>query len=150
MRIAIQRVKQASVSVDKQVVEQIGHGLLLLVGFSVNDIAPDFTQIAQRVVQLRVFEDQGSSGSGKLARSVGDVNGGILAVPQFALYADTSKDHRPGADKALAASPARTYFEQFLNSLRDTAIEHVAAGQFGAEMQVSLITDGPMTLILEY
>ncbi len=147
MRIVVQRVKRASVSVDQQTIGQISHGLLLLVGFGINDIDPDLARIAQRVADLRVFEDKHS---GKLSHSVKEVNGGILAVPQFALYGETNKGRRPSFHNAMAPIPARTYFEHFINALNNTGIKPIEAGKFGADMQVSLVNDGPLTLILEY
>lgn len=147
MRIVVQRVKHASVTVDQQIIGEIDHGLMLLVGFGVNDINPDFTAIARRIGELRVFTDKQS---GKLAHSLLDVDGGVLAVPQFTLYGEVSKGRRPNFTTAMAATPAREYFGKFVDALKQTPLARLQTGEFGADMQVSLVNDGPLTLILEF
>jgi len=145
MRIVLQRVKQAQVQVEADVVGRIGVGLLLLVGVGKADDAAAVEFLANKVLNLRIFEDE----QGKMNRSILEVGGGILAVSQFTLYGDTRKGRRPGFDAAALPEQAQPLFDAFVEKLRQSGLA-VETGRFGAHMQVSLINDGPVTFILEY
>ncbi|MEA3292843.1 MAG: D-aminoacyl-tRNA deacylase [Pseudomonadota bacterium] len=146
MRIVLQRVTSASVSVDREVIAGIDAGLLLLVGFGREDTDPALARVASRIVNLRGFPDR----SGKLQHSVLETGGGVLAVPQFTLYGDTAKGRRPDFTGALTPERARDLFDRFVIALRETGIERLEAGRFGADMAVALVNDGPLTLMLEF
>jgi len=145
MRVLVQRVSRAAVDVEGCEVAGIGRGLLLLVGFARDDTAEAVGPMARRVVHLRVFPDD----RGRMDRSVLDVGGGVLAVPQFTLYANTRGGRRPDFGPALPATPANDLFERFVDSLAEAAPASLGRGVFGADMQVSLVNDGPVTLLLE-
>lgn len=144
MRVLIQRVKQAKVEVDQKVTGAIGHGLLLFVGFSGEDQEKDLQYLAEKVVHLRIFEDHNH----KMNLSLLDVKGSILSVSQFTLYGDCSKGRRPNFLAAADPKYAEQLYHQFNQMLRDYDIP-VETGIFGANMQVSLQNDGPVTFILE-
>jgi len=144
MRIVLQRVKEASVTVEEQVVGAIDHGLLLLVGLTESDTDEDLRYLADKVVHLRIFEDE----EGKMNRSLLDVGGSILSVSQFTLYGDARKGRRPNFMKAAKPDLALPLYEQFNEMLRGYGVK-VETGVFGAFMKVALINDGPVTLILE-
>ena len=145
MRIVLQRVKQAQVQVDAELVGSIGAGLLLLVGVGKADDFSAVEFLANKVLNLRIFEDE----LGKMNRSILEVGGQLLAVSQFTLYGDTRKGRRPGFDAAALPEQAKPLFEQFVEMLRQSGLM-VETGRFGAHMEVSLINDGPVTFILEY
>lgn len=145
MRIVLQRVRQAQVQVDEAVVGRIGPGLLLLVGVGKGDDASAVEFLTNKVLNLRIFEDD----QGKMNRSMLEVGGGILAVSQFTLYGDTRKGRRPGFDAAALPEQAQPLFDQFVEKLKQSGLT-VETGRFGARMEVSLINDGPVTFILEY
>lgn len=140
----LQRVTEASVSVDGETIGAIGLGLLVLVGVHRDDTDKDVARLAERLLGYRVFSDE----DGRMNRSVTDVTGGLLLVPQFTLAADTRKGTR--ASFTRAAEPARgaAYFDQLVEICRGR-LENVETGRFGADMQVSLINDGPVTFWLE-
>lgn len=144
MRIVLQRVKEASVTVEEQVVGAIDHGLLLLVGLTESDTDEDLRYLADKVVHLRIFEDE----EGKMNRSLLDVGGSILSVSQFTLYGDARKGRRPNFMKAAKPDLALPLYEKFNEMLRGYGVK-VETGVFGAFMKVALINDGPVTLILE-
>ena len=143
MKIVIQRVKSAKVRVEDRDVNVIKHGLLLLVGVGKGDDAGEIERLAKKVRSLRIFEDK----EGKMNLDIKQVNGQILSIPQFTLYADTRKGNRPGFDQAAEPGTAKEYWERFNDALRDEGIE-VKAGVFGAHMGVELINDGPVTIVL--
>lgn len=144
MRIVLQRVSSAAVSVEGVEVGAIGPGLLLLVGFAPTDSMNEVTWMADKVVGLRIFGDE----NGMMNRSISDVDGRILVVSQFTLYGDASRGRRPSFIGAARPEVAIPLYEAFLAELASHG--HLpAAGQFGAEMQVSLVNDGPVTLFLE-
>ncbi len=143
MRCVIQRVTRASVSVGERVVGEIGAGLLVLAGFVDDDADADLEWMARKVTRLRVFDDP----QGVMNLSVAQTGGGILAVSQFTLYADLRKGNRPSYHLASSADRARGRYEQFLGALVRELGRPVARGEFGAEMAVSLVNDGPVTLI---
>lgn len=144
MRIVLQRVAHASVTVDEKVIGKIQRGFLLLVGVTHDDTMEDMEYLVRKIVQMRIFEDE----EGKLNRSIQDIGGEILSVSQFTLYADTKKGNRPSFSKAAPGDVALEMFEQFNGLLRDTGIP-VETGQFGADMKVELLNDGPVTILLD-
>lgn len=144
MRIVLQRVSRARVTVDGRVTGEIGRGLLLLSGFTEGDGEEALAWMADKVAGLRIFPDD----EGKMNRSVQEVGGGLLVVSQFTLYGDTRKGRRPSFVEAARPEVAIPLYERFLEMLRATGLP-VQTGEFGAMMQVELVNDGPVTLILE-
>ena len=145
MRAVIQRVSRASVSVDEQVVGSIGRGLLILLAAGADDTEQDLNYLVDKTANLRIFPDD----SGKMNRSILDVDGGALAISQFTLYGDCRKGRRPGFSRALDPRLARDFYEQFLHRLADAGVSPVEAGIFAANMAVELVNDGPVTLLLD-
>ncbi|NLC06153.1 MAG: D-tyrosyl-tRNA(Tyr) deacylase [Erysipelothrix sp.] len=144
MKIVVQRVKSASVKVNSEIVSSIDHGLLLLVGFEKNDTMSDVLKLAKKVVSLRIFDDE----DGKMNLSVQQVGGAILSVSQFTLAALTKKGNRPSFIEAMEPQLAQKYFETFNEEVKKLGIE-VKSGVFQAHMDVSLVNDGPVTILLE-
>ena len=144
MRLVIQRVSQASVTVDGRVVGAIGRGYLVLVGVTHDDGVEEADWLARKVAGLRLFEDE----NGLTNLSLQDVGGEVLVVSQFTLYADARKGRRPSFSKAARPEVAEPLVERFCQTLSAQGLR-VAAGVFGAYMQVALVNDGPVTLILE-
>ena len=144
MRVVLQRVSHASVTVEEKVIGKIQRGFLLLVGVTHDDAMEDMEYLVRKIVQMRIFEDE----EGKLNRSIQDIGGEILSVSQFTLYADTKKGNRPSFSKAAPGDVAIEMFEQFNGLLRETGIP-VETGQFGADMKVELLNDGPVTILLD-
>ncbi|UTR07854.1 D-aminoacyl-tRNA deacylase [Alkalihalobacillus sp. LMS6] len=144
MRIVLQRVKHASVTVNEDMVGSIDHGLLLLVGVTHEDQEKDISYCVDKIANLRIFSDE----EGKMNLSVKDVGGAILSVSQFTLYGETKKGRRPNFMAAAKPDQAETIYNQFNEQLRDAGL-HVATGQFGEHMNVQLLNDGPVTLIIE-
>jgi len=145
VRLVIQRVNEASVTVGGQIVGRIGLGLCILVGIAKDDNPAKAIALADKVKNLRIFADE----AGKMNRSVADIGGAILAVSQFTLYADCRKGNRPSFTEAAPPAMAEALYESFAQALRNAGIS-VATGQFQAHMQVTLVNDGPVTLVLEY
>ena len=144
MRVVLQRVSHASVTVEEKVIGKIQRGFLLLVGVTHDDTMEDMEYLVRKIVQMRIFEDE----EGKLNRSIQDIGGEILSVSQFTLYADTKKGNRPSFSKAAPGDVAIEMFEQFNGLLRESGIP-VETGQFGADMKVELLNDGPVTILLD-
>lgn len=144
MRVILQRVTGASVTVDGDVVGNIERGFVLLVGFTHDDTPDDVEWMASRVVGLRLFGDD----EGKMNRSLDDVGGALLVVSQFTVYGDARKGRRPSFIAAARPEVAIPLYERFVASLRATGVR-VETGEFGADMQVALVNDGPVTLILD-
>lgn len=144
MRVVLQRVARARVTVEGRVVGEIGRGLLLLAGFTDGDTAETLRWMADRVVGLRVFTDA----EGKMNRSVEEVDGAVLVVSQFTLYGDARRGRRPSFVEAARPEVAIPLYESFVAMLRATGCP-VQTGEFGAMMQVELTNDGPVTLVLE-
>ena len=144
MRAVVQRVSSASVTVEGRVVGEIGPGLLVLVGVSASDAEADADYLVEKICGLRIFED----GDGKMNRSVADVGGAVLAVSQFTLYGDVRRGKRPSFDNAARTERARELYEYFVAQIRQREL-HCETGQFQAEMSVSLVNQGPVTLLLD-
>jgi D-tyrosyl-tRNA(Tyr) deacylase len=144
MRVVVQRVREAEVTVDGASVGRIGRGLVLLAGLAVGDGPEDVAWMARKIASLRVFPDD----AGALQRSVVEGGGALLAVSQFTLLADCRKGRRPSFDGAMPASEAAPLFDVFVTRLREE-VGVVATGCFGATMEVRLVNDGPFTLLLE-
>ena len=144
MRALIQRVCGATVRVEEQVVGQIDRGLLILLGISDTDGLSDMEYVAEKCVNLRIFED----GQGKMNRSLLDTGGQALVVSQFTLHADTRKGRRPSFNRAAPPDIAKSMYEQFVQRLRTFGI-HTETGVFGAYMQVEIHNTGPVTLMID-
>ena len=143
MKVVVQRVTKSSVEVDKKVVGSIDNGLLVLVGFTHNEKKEDIIKMANKVVNLRIFDDENHV----MNKSLLDIKGSILSVSQFTLYANTSHGRRPSYIEALNGSDAIKLYELFNDELRKYVT--VETGIFGADMKVSLLNDGPVTIIME-
>ena len=144
MKVVVQRVRQAEVLVEGEVVGQIGRGMLVFVGIGKGDVQGDADYLAQKVTQLRMFEDS----DGKMNLSSVEVNAEILVVSQFTLYGDCRKGRRPSFDNAADPNKGKALYNDFVLALRTQNIK-VETGQFRAMMDVSLVNDGPVTFILE-
>lgn len=144
MRAVLQRVSQASVTVDEAVIGEIGAGLMVLLGAAEGDTQADLDYILDKTLNLRIFADE----QGKMNLSVIDTGGAMLVVSQFTLLAQTRKGRRPSFIKALAPDQAEALYEQFIARVRAAGLE-VAAGRFGAHMDVALVNSGPVTIILD-
>ncbi len=144
MKAVYQRVSRASVTVEGQTVSSIGSGVLLLVGVCPEDTAAEAAVLAQKVACLRVFCDE----QDKMNLSVMDVGGSVLAVSQFTLCANTSRGRRPDFFGAARPDVAQPLFDLFTQELRKAGVENVQTGRFGADMQVELLNDGPVTILL--
>lgn len=145
MRLVVQRVARASVTVEGEPVARIGPGLLLLVGLTSSDADLDWARVARKVTTLRIFPDA----SGKMNASLADVGGSILAVSQFTLYGDVRRGRRPSFTEAAPPNVAASLFDRFVLVLRATGIP-VETGVFGASMEVDLVNQGPVTLVLDF
>ena len=146
MRVLLQRVRRASVTVAGETVGEIGHGVLLFVGVTHGDARADADWLAKKAAGLRIFEDD----EGKMNRSLLDIGGDALVVSQFTLYADCRKGRRPGFDLAGDPAAANELYEYFAERLKGEGVGHVATGRFGADMLVSLENDGPATFLLSH
>lgn len=144
MRALLQRVSEARVEVDGDTVGEIGPGLLVLLGLDAGDTRANGEKLLEKVLAYRVFSDD----EGRMNRSVTDTGGGVLLVSQFTLSADTRKGLRPSFSSAMPPAEADALFAELLGYLRERHGD-VATGQFGADMQVSLVNDGPVTFLLE-
>ena len=144
MRAVVQRVSEARVTVDGEVVGAIGRGFLVLLGATHGDEESDVCYLARKVAGLRVFPDDAD----RMNLSVADVGGAVLVVSQFTLYGDCRKGRRPSFVAAMAPEPAAQLCERFVEILREEGLP-VATGVFGARMQVQLVNDGPVTLLLD-
>lgn len=144
MRAVIQRVRHSSVTIDQTVTGEIGTGLLVLLGVTEPDDASVCDFLADKVLNLRIFEDE----SGKMNRSVTDIHGSILIVSQFTLYADCRKGRRPSFIQAAKPDHAIPLYERFISKIKEAGIS-AATGQFGADMQVLIENDGPVTILLD-
>ena len=144
MRVVVQRVINSSVEVDGKIVGKSDKGLMLLVGFTEGDSSKEIDWMVDKVINLRIFEDENDV----MNRSLLDINGNILSISQFTLYGDASKGRRPSYIKALGGDYASVLYNKFNQKLKDTNIP-IEEGIFGADMKVNLINDGPITIMLE-
>ena len=145
MRIVLQRVKSASVSIEGTVVGEIEQGFLLLVGVGPDDTRDDASYLARKIAGMRIFSDE----NGKMNLSIDQVGGKILSVSQFTLFADTKKGNRPSFTGAASPEAANKLYEEFNEILRMEYGLIVETGEFAADMQVSLVNDGPVTILLD-
>ncbi len=143
MKVVIQRVTKSTVTVDNKIVGKIDKGLNVLVGFTDTDTMSDLEYLKRKILNLRIFDDE----NGIMNKSIKEINGKILLVSQFTLYADTKKGNRPSYIKALNGEKAVVLYNQFIEML-STEIE-VETGMFGANMQVEIENDGPITIIID-
>ena len=142
MKLVVQRVTNSNVEVDDEIVGEIGEGLMVLVGFGVNDSEREADYLAKKLVKLRIFQDENE----RMNLSIKDINGKLLLIPQFTLYASTKKN-RPSFHKALAPDKATELFNYFTEKCRESV--EVETGVFGAYMKVNLLNNGPVTILLE-
>lgn len=145
MRLVIQRTKEASVTIDGVVKSAIGCGLMILVGVEHEDTADDVEWLVKKVLNLRIFDDE----NGVMNRSVLDVGGEILVVSQFTLHASTRKGNRPSYIRAAGHDVAVPLYRLFIDSLNRSLQKPAGEGEFGADMKVALINDGPVTIIID-
>ncbi|MFO7896374.1 MAG: D-aminoacyl-tRNA deacylase [Candidatus Cloacimonadales bacterium] len=144
MKLLIQRVKRASVTVEDEIVSQIGPGLLLFLGVGREDDGSEISWLVQKLLGLRIFEDE----AGKMNLSLQDRQAELLLVPQFTLYGDCQRGRRPGFSAAAAPAQAQKYFQEFAQAIT-ASYRPAQLGVFGADMQVELINDGPVTFMIE-
>ncbi len=145
MKVVIQRVKEASVEIDDKIKSSIKQGLLVLAGFEEGDTSEDLEWLSKKIVQLRIFSDE----QGLMNLSVQDVRGEILIVSQFTLHASTKKGNRPSYIKAAKPDIAIPLYEQFIRQVETDLGKSVATGEFGADMKVALVNDGPVTIVMD-
>ena len=145
MRLAIQRVKEASVSIDGEKVSAIGKGLLVLVGVETGDTEEDVKWLVGKTAGLRIFDDE----NGVMNKSIQDIDGEALAVSQFTLTASTRRGNRPSYIRAAGHELAVPLYEKYCDSLAETLGKPVGRGVFGADMKVALVNDGPVTIIID-
>ena len=143
MKVVVQRVLNASVKVDNKTVGKIDNGFMILVGFTHSDEISDIEYMVKKISNLRIFDDE----NGVMNKSILDVNGSILSISQFTLYADTKKGNRPSYINAMSGEKATLLYDKFNELLKEKV--NVETGIFGSEMKVSLINDGPITIILD-
>ncbi|NST81181.1 D-tyrosyl-tRNA(Tyr) deacylase [Enterococcus faecalis] len=144
MKVVIQRVSQAQVAIEEQIVGQIKRGFMVLVGIHQEDTPEDVAYVVGKISKLRVFEDD----EGKMNRSIQEIEGSILSISQFTLYAKTKKGNRPSFIEAARPDVAIPLYELFNQQLEAEGIA-LATGEFGADMQVSLTNDGPVTIVID-
>lgn len=143
MRVVVQKCLESSVTVDNKLISKIGKGLMVLVGFTHNDTIKDIEYIAKKVINLRIFEDE----NGVMNKSVLDEKGSILCISQFTLYGDTKKGNRPSYIEAMPGNESIKLYDIFCDKLNEQI--PTKKGIFGADMKVSLINDGPTTIIID-
>jgi len=143
MRVLVQRVTSSSVEVEGKVVGKIDNGIMLLVGFTHTDTSKEIDYMVDKVINLRIFDDE----NGVMNKSLLDIGGSILSISQFTLYADASKGRRPSYINALGGDKSSPLYDEFNQKLNEKV--HTETGIFGAEMKVSLVNDGPITIMLE-
>jgi len=144
MRVVVQRVSEARVSIGDEVIGAIGPGLCILLGVGPKDTETAAEFLASKIINLRIFEDK----QGKMNRSIRDLGGELLVVSQFTLYGDSRKGNRPSFTAAATPEAARRLYEHFIQRLRQAGLK-VATGKFRAHMKIALVNDGPVTLLLE-
>ncbi len=144
MRFVLQRVSHASVTVDEKTIGRIGQGYLVLIGVGKEDTREDADRLIKKMLGLRIFQDE----NGKINRSIKDVDGELLLVSQFTLYADCRHGNRPGFTEAAGSAEAKELYEYIIESCKKQ-VPVVETGEFGADMKVELLNDGPFTILLE-
>ncbi len=145
MRVVVQRVSQASVTINEKVKSSIGQGLLILLGIEDADVDDDINWLVNKISQLRIFNDEG----GVMNRSLIDVDGGAIVVSQFTLHASTKKGNRPSYIRASKGDFAIPMYEKFIRELSAKLKKEVGSGEFGAHMDVALVNDGPVTIVMD-
>jgi D-aminoacyl-tRNA deacylase len=145
MRVVIQRVKEASVTIEGQVKSEITEGLLILLGIEEADTNDDINWLTAKITNLRIFGDE----NGLMNRSIMDIQGEIIVVSQFTLHASTKKGNRPSFLKAAKPNIAVPLYEQFVEELKKVSGLKILTGEFGADMKVALINDGPVTIVMD-
>ena len=145
MKAVIQRVSKAAVTIGGEVKSEIENGLLILLGIEEADTSEDILWLAGKICRLRVFDDE----EGVMNLSVGDVDGGVIVVSQFTLHASTKKGNRPSYIKAARPETAIPLYQEFVNKMEEFLEKPVGTGQFGAIMDVSLVNDGPVTIVID-
>lgn len=145
MRVILQRVKKSSVKVDEQLISEIGNGLMILVGITDEDTNEDLEWLCNKIASIRIFDDENHI----MNKSIMEVDGEILAVSQFTLYASTRKGNRPSYIKASKGEVAEPIYDAFCSKLTALTGKETKKGKFGANMQVSLINDGPVTIFID-
>lgn len=144
MRVLLQRVTSSSVEVDNKIVGKSSNGLMILVGFTEGDSSKEIDYMVDKIINLRIFDDE----NGVMNKSIQDIKGSILSISQFTLYADASKGRRPSYIKALNGEKSTLLYDEFNEKLKATGIP-TETGIFGADMKVSLVNDGPVTILIE-
>ncbi len=145
MKVVIQRVKSSKVEVNNKIIGQIDHGILVLVGIALNDDKTDAEWISNKVLNLRIFDDE----NGIMNKSLIDVEGNILVISQFTLIASTKKGNRPSYINSAGHEIAIPLYEYFIKICEEKLGREVSSGEFGADMKVSLINDGPVTIVID-
>ena len=145
MRVVIQRVRKASVTINGNIHSSIGPGLLVLLGIEDSDSTEDVAWLCGKICQLRIFNDE----QGVMNRSVADINGEVLLVSQFTLCADCTHGRRPSFTRSAPPAQANELYEYFTRALGEQGVSHIETGVFGADMAVTLLNDGPVTIILD-
>lgn len=145
MKVVIQRVLSASVTIDNNIYSSIGNGLMILVGIESEDTIEDITWLGKKILNLRIFDD----GVGVMNKSLIDINGEVMVVSQFTLQASTKKGNRPSYIKAAAPDIAIPIYENFVKELQNKVNKPVKTGKFGANMQINLVNDGPVTIQID-
>jgi len=145
MRVIIQRASEASVSINNKIVSEIKQGFLILLGIEIEDTFEDTEWLCGKITRLRIFNDK----NGAMNLSIKEVNGDIIVVSQFTLHASTKKGNRPSFIKAAQPEIAIPLYNQFIKQLENNLEKIIQTGEFGADMQVSLINDGPVTIIID-
>ena len=145
MKLVIQRVIESDLTIDQEIYSSIGYGMVIFVGISENDIDYNLSKITSKVSKLRIFNDE----FGKMNKNINDINGEILVVSQFTLYADTKKGNRPSYIKAAKPENAIKIYDNFIVELQNHINTKIQTGKFGADMKINLLNDGPVTIILE-
>jgi len=145
MRAVVQRVSEASVAIEGDVKGEIQKGLMILLGIEQTDTIEDIEWLSKKITSLRIFNDQ----EGSMNLSIGDIKGDILLVSQFTLHAKVKKGNRPSYINAAKPDVARSLYEEFIRELEDFLGKSIETGQFGANMKVSLVNDGPVTIIID-
>ena len=145
MRVVVQRVSQASVTINRKVKSSIGQGLLILLGIEDADVDDDINWLVNKISQLRIFNDEG----GVMNKSLIDIDGGAIVVSQFTLHASTKKGNRPSYIRASKGDFAIPMYEKFIRELSAKLEKEVGSGEFGAHMDVDLVNDGPVTIVMD-